>query len=91
MHDREPQLDKLTELSRKLKVLSEEVARIEDAQNIQVKLDREKPIFKGIKVKEISMISEAEITEDGTKKRVVRHDPNNLAQALVELILERDR
>jgi uncharacterized cofD-like protein len=89
MHDKGLHLDKLNELSRKLKVLSDEVARIEGSQNIQVKIDPDSPALQGIKIKDISMISEMEITEHGTKKRVARHDPDKLSQALIELLTNR--
>lgn len=89
MHDKGLHLDKLNELSRKLKVLSDEVARIEGSQNIQVKIDSDSPSLQGIKIKDISMISEMEITEHGTKKRVARHDPDKLSQALIELLTNR--
>ena len=89
MHDKGLHLDKLNELSRKLKVLSEEVAQIERTRNIQVQVDHDSPALRGITVKEISMISEDEITLDGEKIKVARHDPNKLVQALAELLPDR--
>ncbi len=79
-------IDKVDEQSKKLSYLSDEIRRISN-KDVQVIFNHQKEnLGKHTQLIEIEAVQEVEIEEDIRKKKVIRHDPDKLVEALIKVI-----
>jgi len=77
---------KLSTISARIKALSNTIGPVKKANSVQVLFDPKSDNLSNIKVHEEDMLCEDEIVERGTRKTVLRHRPEKLAQALINLL-----
>jgi len=79
-------IDEVDEQAKKLRYLSDEIKRINN-KDVQVIFDHQKEsLGNHTQLIELEAVQEVEIEENGVKKRVIRHDPDKLVEALIRLI-----
>lgn len=79
-------IDEVDEQAKKLSYLSNEIRRINN-KDVQVIFNHKKEsLGNHTQLIEIEAVQEVEIEENGRKKRVIRHDPDKIVEALLKLI-----
>ena len=78
--------EKLSTISARIKALSNTIGPVKSANSVQVLFEAKREHLENIKLHEEDMLCEDEIVERGTRKTVLRHRPEKLAQALINLL-----
>ena len=78
--------ESLVALSSEIAQLSQNAARMVNASKVQVLFNPESESLGDVKVIEEDLIYTAQITDRGTQKNVIRHEPYKLARSLVKLL-----
>jgi 2-phospho-L-lactate transferase/gluconeogenesis factor (CofD/UPF0052 family) len=78
--------EKLSTISARIKALSNTIGPVKSANSVQVLFEAKRDHLENIKLHEEDMLCEDEIVERGTRKTVLRHRPEKLAQALINLL-----
>jgi len=78
--------EKLSTISARIKALSNTIGPVKNANRVQVLFETKRDHLENIKLHEEDMLCEDEIVERGTRKTVLRHRPEKLAQALINLL-----
>ena len=83
-NDYEP--EKLMELIKTINKISQDTSKMADTSKVQVMYNPEVDNLNNIPVIEEKMLASSSIVDHGVQKRVIRHDPEKLASAIIKLL-----